>query len=224
MKFTIDKKEFGFCATPITTAGCITVSPVFQMEGDKSHNQIDNKIGGVVIKEISLKCEFAECIEFSLDTVLYDLKSNALLVIDGPEGLVSYDFGAPYGTLYDCKPLTKYLAWEKAHFKFCGPGCCGGNFEVTMDLYFGKKYDVVWTIGGTAKQAEELPPGTQQALSCLPWTYSLTNEQQLGTLFGWMETDIAATVPVSADISLTLDLHTSFRGVEEIGVGFSFQF
>lgn len=264
VKFTIDEKQFGFCATPVTAGGCITVSPVFQMEEDKSHNQIDNKIGGVIIKEISLTCEFAECMSFSATTVLYDLKNNGLLVIDGEDVPVRFDIyelsattneyyvqnpgiaitdpanePAPEpriddvdgdgtaeeyaSSLYLCKPLVKYIAWEKFSFSFCGPGCCGGNYEISIDTYFGKKYTLEWSLT-PGKTSTEPKPGEKKEATCLSTDYSLASEEQLGTLFGWMETDVSASVPISADISLTLDLNVSFQRVEKLGIGFSFQF
>ena len=271
VKFTIDKKEFGFCATPVTAGGCITVSPVFQMEEDKSHNQIDNKIGGVIIKEISLTCEFSECSSFSATTVLYDLKKNGLLEIDGASVPVRFDIwttddgssilvgsGVPvvdvtkepapaasitvdnteytYETsLYVCEPIVKYIAWEKFSFSFCGPGCCGGNYEISIDTYFGKKYTLAWEVKPpfpievkveTEEGEEPLPhPGKPiEKQQCLKLDYTLAAEEQLGTLFGWMETDVSASVPISADIKLTLDLNVSFQKIEKLGIGFSFQF
>jgi len=222
VKFTIDEKQFGFCATPVTAAGCITVSPVFQMDSVLEHNEIENTIGGIILKEISLTCEFSECSSFSATTVLYDLKNNGLLVIDGEDVLQAFDLGDPYGTLYLCKPAVKYIAWEKFSFSFCGPGCCGGNYEVSIDTYFGKKYTVEWSF--TAGEQAEALPGEKTEATCLSTDYSLVTEEQLDTLFGWMETDVSATVPVSADISLTLDLNVSFQGIEELDLGFSFQF
>jgi len=223
VKFTIDEKQFGFCATPVTAAGCITVSPIFEMVENESHNEIANEIGGIILKEISLTCEFSECSSFSATTVLYDLKNNGLLVIDGESVPVGFDLGDPYGMLYLCKPVVKYIAWEKFSFSFCGPGCCGGNYEISIDTYFGKKYTLEWSLT-PGEKAEEPLPGEKEEATCLSTDYTLASEAQLGTLFGWMETDVSATVPVSADISLTLDLSVSFQGIEGLDIGFSFQF
>ena len=265
VKFTIDEKQFGFCATPVTAAGCITVSPVFQMAKDETHNDIENTISGIILKEISLTCEFSECSSFSATTVLYDLKNNGLLVIDGknvPVRFDIYELSGPVGgyyvekgiaitdpasepdpetriadvngddtmeeyasSLYLCKPIVKYFAWEKFSFSFCGPGCCGGNYDISIDTYFGKKYTLEWslTLGTTAE--EPVPSrGKEEEVTCLSTDYSLVTEEQLGTLFGWMETDVSASVPVSADISLTLDLNVSFQKIEKLDIGFSFQF
>ena len=129
-----------------------------------------------------------------------------------------------------CKPSEKYFAWEKFSFSFCGPGCCGGNYEITVDTYFGKGYKIeryfarfvspTWT-------PEEEPPSTPKEVGegvCVVFYPDYGAEFELGTLFGWMETVVSASVPMTADISLTLDLDISFLGVEELGVGFSFQF
>ena len=146
------------------------------------------------------------------------------------EVLVAFDFGEGYGAWYVCKPSEKYFAWEKFSFSFCGPGCCGGNYEITVDTYFGKGYEIeryfarfvspTWT-------PEEEPPSTPQEVGegvCVVFYPDYGAEFELGTLFGWMETVVSASVPMTADISLTLDLDISFLGVEELGVGFSFQF
>ena len=275
VKFTIDEKQFGFCATPVTAAGCITVSPVFQMAKDETHNDIENTISGIILKEISLTCEFSECSSFSATTVLYDLKSNGLLVIDGPDVPVRFDIWATHDgssilvgsgvpvvdvtkepapaesittgdevvgyttfdyqtSLYVCKPIVKYIAWEKFSFSFCGPGCCGGNYDISIDTYFGKKYTLEWVVKPPfpievkvekeGAEVEPLPGEEIEKQECLKFDYTLATEEELGTLFGWMETDISASVPVSADISLTLDLDLSFQRIEKLGIGFSFQF
>ena len=235
VKFTIDKKEFGFCATPVTAGGCITVSPVFQMEEDKSHNQIDNKIGGVIIKEISLTCEFAECMSFSASTLLYKLRDNAYYVLDDPNtqtwlvNLGDYYVGDEYiGTLYKCVtlPVAKYFAWEKVELSFCGPGCCGGEYEIDVTTYFGKGYEITDYEFVWAPEPEETLPGEKQAKEheCISFKPVYGNEIELNTLFGWMMTSVSASVPLTADISLNVDFSVSFLGIEDLSIGLSFQF
>jgi len=230
VKFTVDAKEFGFCGDIAGLGDCFTVSTVLIWVGEEAHNEIPNMLEGLAIKEISFTCELSECLSFSAGTILYDLTTNAYYTIDGAAvpWEVAFTVNEQYiGSLYLCKPDVQYFAWEKFSLSFCGPGCCGGEWTVDTTTYFGKGYEIdAWVCTIDATPAEEEIPSppetpTESALKCTP-TYG--DEVQLGTLFGWMMTEVSASVPLTGDISLTLDLGVSFLGVEYLDVGFSFQF
>jgi len=233
VKFTVDSKEFGFCGDIAGLGDCFTVSTVLIWSDEvKAHNEIPNMLEGLAIKEISFSCDFSDCMSFSAGTILYDLKNNAYYTINGPDvpwGIEFYDENEEYiGSMYVCKPDVKYFAWEKFSLSFCGPSCCGGSWTVDTTTYFGKGYEITsWTCTIDANPApEEGPPSPpaspeKSALKCTP---NYGDEVELGTLFGWMMSEVSASVPLTNDISLTLDLGVSFLGVENLDVGFSFQF
>ena len=235
VKFTTASKEFGFCATPVTAAGCITVGVELEREEEFTHNDILNSIDEIIIKEISLTCEFTECMSFSASTLLYELRDNAYYVLNDPNkqtwlvDVADYYVGDEYiGTLYKCVtfPEAKYFAWEKVGLSFCGPGCCGGEYEIDVTAYFGKGYEITGYEFEWAPEPEETLPGEKEAKEheCISFKPVYGDEIELNTLFGWMMTSASASVPLTADISLNVDLSVSFLGIEDLGVGLSFQF
>lgn len=231
VRFTIDEKEFGFCGTLGKQPGCITITPVLVWSEVKSHNDIPNFLEGIAIKEISLTCEISDCTKFSASAILYDLQKNAYYKIDDPNQWVAVvQLPVPWDYLdwKVCLPEASYFAWEKWAISFCGAGCCGGKWTVDVTTYFGKGYEVedFDVTFPTEFMLEEQIPGEppEEPGKCIVITPIYGREFQLGTLFGWMLTEVSASVPMSADISLTVDLAVSFLGIQNLSVGFSFQF
>ena len=226
--FTVDKKEFGFAGTLDVPTGCVTVTPAFQWTEKEGHNGIPNTLDGITIKDITLTCKLDEGSSFGASVVLYELTDNAYYTIDGPNAVYKvHDWGGNIGAWYLCLPSEKYFAWEKFDFSFSGLSCCANEkdkYTIDATVYFGKGYKIVSYTLGAEEPSPHMPGTPKPEAGCFKYTPVYGDEFQLDTLFGWMMTEVSASVPVSSDISLTLDMSVSFQGFEDLSVGFSFQF
>ena len=232
--FTVNSKEFGFCGTFDVPTGCVTLTPTFLWSEVDAHNDIANTLDGIAIKDITLTCELDECSSFGASVVLYELTDNAFYTIDGPDAVWTIADFDTAGTWFLCLPNEQYFAWEKFDFSFCGLSCCDNGVDTyTIDatVYFGKgyvidSYDITVPDPEDTEDAVQVIPGEPPVNESSCYTYDPVYgaEFQLDTLFGWMMVEVSASVPVSTDISLTLDLGVSFLGFENLAVGFTFQF
>jgi len=232
VKFTTEDKLFSLCGTIPTLGDCITINADLQWEEEDSHNNIANKIGGLYIKDMTFTWEISDCSSITVTEVFWKLTDedygNYLKKIADPdEKTFLLDIGkrcwdpdteADEYTEYVvyCMPEAYYYGWESVELSLCGPGCCGGEYEVNVTTIFGKGYEV---IGGTPtiKYTEDKATG----FSVTP---ILGDEIDLATLFDWLETEVAATIPLSSDFSLSTGFGVSFLGWEYFEIGISFTF
>jgi len=132
--------------------------------------------------------------------------------------------------------------------EFCGPGCCGGQWELSVNNYFGKKETLDWYgwayYNGTSWSYYWVDVGGEKTYSSFEdfykdegatWSTSgITKEKVIpvsdydaatsATLFGWAETEVDFTLPVSTSLSITGGLDVSVYGWESFELGFSLSF
>jgi len=208
---------------------------------ENCHNDIPNYIDGIKVKNLTMTCEFSDCSSLTFKTVLGTLPKNALKTIDcwnqfvynywidlDGDGVVDTDDGSGNDQDVDifvslCLPEAKWYAWESWTLELCGPGCCGGEYSVSITTYFGKGYEILGAYWELTTEDYVVQDGALELLGS-PWKLIYGQELQLNTLFGWMATEFDAAIPISASFNLTVAGEVSFRGWEhfELGVQFTF--
>jgi len=249
IKWTTTEKEFSLCGVPAIAwpDTCLNMTLLANWEEDKSHNGIANKFTGLGIKDITLTCEFSECSKFTAKTVLYDLPTNALATLSSEEELVflvpaigcecpPYTYSGndptndPVGAYLEIwsTPKYKYFAYEEYKLELCGPGCCGGQYKVTIDNFIGKKYEADPRFCSCICYVDKDGDGVPE-LKDDTWVCSLTKDAnytevgKLGTLFSWMMTKFNAEVPLFTDFTVKFGSTISFRGWEDFTLGIAFK-
>lgn len=150
-----------------------------------------------------------------------------------------------------CVPTEYYKVWESFGIESTGDACCGGAFDFSIDTYFGTRYvldtyawayfckdladPVIQVIDVTDPTAPTysttIPAGAtsystftytgQDAL----WTYAgYTATKGAGTLFGWVETELAAEVGIASNFSINFGLGINVYGWESLDFGFELTF
>ena len=262
--FTTTSKDFVLCGT-IATVGdiCFTVAAAID-------SLADGTISGISIYGISVSYEFSDCLKFTSDTSFNTTKHSIKSPIYGGSSIWSFypaivceDTSATFGEgeektddvqhyyKIQCVNDERYVFWEKFGVEFCGPGCCGGEWEFSVNNYFGKKetldwfgwayYDGSnWTYyvydGGseyfTATKWEEYykaegatwSPTVTTGKESAPVSVTDYDAATSATLFGWAETEVDFTLPVSTSLSITGGLNVSVYGWESFELGFSLSF
>jgi len=248
IKWTTTEKEFSLCGVPAIAwpDTCLNMTLLANWEEDKSHNGIANKFTGLGIKDITFTCEFSECSKFTAKTVLYDLPTNALATLSSEEELI---FLVP-AVGCECPPYTypgndptkdpegayleiwsipkyKYFAYEEYKLELCGPGCCGGQYKITIDTFIGKEYEADPRFCSCICYVDKDGDGAD--LKDDTWVCSLTKDAnytevgKLGTLFSWMMTKFDAEVPLFTNFSIKFGSTISFRGWEDFTLGIVFK-
>ena len=249
--FTTTSKDFVLCGT-IAAVGdvCFSVDAAIDSPGDGS-------ITSISIYGISVSYEFSDCLKFTSDTSFNTTKHSIKSPIYGGSSIWSYypavvcsnDTVTDYYKI-QCVDSERYVFWEKFGVEFCGPGCCGGQWELSVDNYFGKKetldwfgwayYDGSnWTYyvydGGTEYFTEAKWKEYYEAEGAT-WSPTVTSGKESvssvkdydaatsATLFGWAETEVDFTLPVSTSFSITGGLDVSVYGWESFELGFSLSF
>ena len=137
-----------------------------------------------------------------------------------------------------CVPTEYYEVWETFGIESTGDGCCGGAFDFSIDTYFGTQY----VLDGYAWMYECVVPTVpitadftwQNGTTIAPWTSPTTGDKLVkkatyvtgtaGTLFGWVETDLAAEVGLNSNFSLTFGLGITTYGWSSLDLGFNLTF
>ena len=249
VKFGTTTKEFALCGVPsFGLDTCFSITLIPNWEEDESHNGIPNKFTGIDIKDFSLTCEFPGA-EVTFTTVLYDLPTNALKTISSDEML---RFLVPTGCAAWCPPIWdadgdgdltdtddgifveywdtpkyKYYAWESLGIVLDGDACCGGSYEITIDNYIGKEYEANPEFCGCIcieGYEKECCCEVEEAVYHCEFTKdaNYTEVGQLNQLFSWMATDVAVSVSLFSNFTLTMGADVSFRGWEIFSLGFGF--
>jgi hypothetical protein len=137
-----------------------------------------------------------------------------------------------------CVPTEYYEVWETFGIESAGDACCGGAFDFSIDIYFGTQYVLTgyaWDyecVVPTTPIVGEFRWGTGVAPST--WTSPTTGDKLVktstyvtgtaGTLFGWVETEVAATFGIASNFSINFGLGVSVYGWESLDFGFELTF
>jgi hypothetical protein len=148
-----------------------------------------------------------------------------------------------------CVPEEYYVVWETFGIESTGDACCGGAFEFSIDTYFGTRY-VIDAFGwmyvcGTTEELVLMSViydyaagdtytvvgdfSTYAAWECSDhdcvWQEAVYVEAAgNGTLFGWVETELAAEVGIASNFSINFGLGISVYGWESLDFGFELTF
>jgi len=143
-----------------------------------------------------------------------------------------------------CIPTEYYKVWETFGIESTGDACCGGVFEFSIDTYFGTRYVLdayAWAYFCDGALVDSLVVYDPTALLVLGdfatyEVYSGTAFDSLwkgaiysatagaGTLFGWVETELAAEVGIASNFSINFGLGISVYGWESLDFGFELTF
>jgi len=115
---------------------------------------------------------------------------------DGEETTYPYDFD-----------LWIWQEFEYTEFSFCGPGCCGGEYEVTLSAYWAK----YWLVEGSIDQDKRITWG------------SATVDKP--TILGLSRIGVDATIPVLTNLEITTGVDFDvFLGSFDVTLGWTFSF
>ncbi|MCK4682328.1 hypothetical protein KAT59_04815, partial [Candidatus Bipolaricaulota bacterium] len=137
-----------------------------------------------------------------------------------------------------CVAKEYYKVWETFGIESTGDACCGGAFDFSIDIYFGTRYVLTgyaWDyecVVPTTPIVGEFRWGTGVAPST--WTSPTRGDKLVktstyvdagnGTLFGWVETEVAATFGIASNFSINFGLGVSVYGWESLDFGFELTF
>ena len=136
-----------------------------------------------------------------------------------------------------CYPDEYYDIWEAAIISTQGDGCCGGSYSFRITTYFGdRKLLEVNSFGflyadedGDSYGYNPVDITTPAVLgSAVPYCEDDAVNYGVGyydapanTLFGWVKTDAAIVIPISASFDLTFSSAINIYGWEKLELGFS---
>jgi len=140
ISFSLTEKSFQLTPKFSMDYACVS----FDIGVDYSNHTIN----GFKVYGLSISYDLGDCLSFSSDTSFDSTNHKIASPLYG--GGYVWDFvpevkdttaeqAAPLYKLW-CIPIEKYTIWEKFSIKWCGPGCCGGNYTFTVTNYFGDKY------------------------------------------------------------------------------------
>lgn len=153
----------------------------------------------------------------------------------GAEGIGYYEFV--------CVPTEYYEVWETFGIESAGDACCGGAFDFSIDIYFGTRYVLdayAWVYLCDGLVAEHVVMASTAYDAAADWAsyglFTYTTHDALwtgthytatagaGTLFGWVETELAAEFGIASNFSINFGLGISVYGWESLDFGFELTF
>jgi len=103
--------------------------------------------------------------------------------------------------------LYLWQEFEYTEFSFCGPGCCGGEYEVTLSAYWAK----YWLVEGYIDEDTRMVWGAPTVV--------------YPTILGLSRIGVDATIPVFTNLEITTGLDFNvFLGTFDVTLGWTFSF
>lgn len=114
---------------------------------------------------------------------------------------------------------TYWWEFESIELSFCGPGCCGADYEIGVSLFFAEYIEL---------DMETVKVGHWMQDTKGNWFCKITGDYvkaEQGQLFGLSRIAFDASIPVMENFALDMGLHHNIRNQEiALGLGWTFTF